>query len=146
MDGAVFAEGAVEDGEDDVEGLGEGVGLLEDFGAGVELESLWFGLGAGVALDELLGFGGWEPLALFVDSNGDDFVLGAVDGFEDGGGGEEGDFVLAGAAAEEDTYAEFLSGVFLRHVSFKFGLVFGVGLGKKFGVARWYFFGGFGGS
>ena len=36
---------------------------------------------------------------------GTDFVFVLVDGFEDGGGGEEGDFVLAGAAAEEDAYA-----------------------------------------
>jgi len=121
----------VEDGEDDVEGLGERAGLLEDFGAGVELEGFGFGLGAGVAFEELLGFGGGEPLALFVDSNGDDFVFSAVYRFEDGGGGEEGDFVLAGAAAEEDTYAEFLFGVFLCHVSFKFGLVLGGWSGKK---------------
>src|SRR6202020_809903 len=90
-----------------------------------------FRLGVGVSFEELLGFGGWEPLALFVDSNGDDFVLGSVDGFEDGGCGEEGDFVFAGAAAEEDTYAKFLFGVFLRHVSFKFGLVSGGWFGKK---------------
>ena len=39
--------------------------------------------------------------------------------------------MLAGAAAEEDTYAEFLFGVLFRHVSFKFGLVFGAWFGKK---------------
>ena len=33
LDGAVFAEGAVEDGEDDVEGLGEGAVLLSECGA-----------------------------------------------------------------------------------------------------------------
>ena len=44
-------------------------------------------------------------MALFGDGYGDDFVFVAVDGFEDAGGGEEGDFVLAGAASEEDAYA-----------------------------------------
>ena len=46
-----------------------------------------------------------EPLALFGDGYGDDVVFGAVDGVEDGVGGEQGDFVLAGTAAEEDSYA-----------------------------------------
>ena len=41
-------------------------------------------------------------MTLLGDADGDDFVFGAVDGVEDGGGGEEGDLVLAGAAAEED--------------------------------------------
>ena len=58
-----------------------------------------------VACQEMLGFGGGEPLALFGDAYGDYFVLLFVDGFEDAGGGEEGDFVLAGAAAEEDANA-----------------------------------------
>lgn len=53
----------------------------------------------------MLGFGGGEPLALFGDADGDHFVLVFVDGIEDGGGGEEGDFVLAGAASEEDADA-----------------------------------------
>ena len=39
----------------------------------------------------------------------------AVDGVEDGGGGEEGDLVLAGAASEEDSYAQLLFCGFLRH-------------------------------
>ncbi len=47
------------------------------------------------------------------DADGDDFVLGLVDGFEDGGGGEEGDLVLAGAATEEDSDTEFAGGGFL---------------------------------
>ena len=58
-----------------------------------------------VAGEEVLGFGGGEPLALFGDADGDDFVFCAVDGVEDRGGGEEGDLVLAGAAAEEDADA-----------------------------------------
>ena len=58
-----------------------------------------------VAGEEVLGFGGGEPLALLGDADGDDFVFCAVDGVEDGGGGEEGDLVLAGAAAEEDADA-----------------------------------------
>jgi hypothetical protein len=55
--------------------------------------------------EEVAGSGGGEPLALFGDADGDDFVFFGVDGFEDGGGGEEGDFVFAGAAAEEDSDA-----------------------------------------
>jgi hypothetical protein len=53
----------------------------------------------------VLGFGGGEPLALLGDADGDYFVFCAIDGVEDGGGGEEGDLVLAGAAAEEDADA-----------------------------------------
>ena len=44
-------------------------------------------------------------MALLGDADGDDVVLLAVDGVEDGVGGEERDFVLAGAAAEEDADA-----------------------------------------
>ena len=54
---------------------------------------------------EMLGFGGGKPLALLGDADRDYFVLLFVDGFEDAGGGEEGDFVLAGAAAEENANA-----------------------------------------
>ena len=50
----------------------------------------------------MLGFGRGKPLALLGDADGDYFVFCAVDGVEDEGGGEEGDLVLAGAAAEED--------------------------------------------
>ncbi len=120
LDGAVFAEGAVEDGEDDVEGLGEGAVLLREGGAslsqiGACVECDGFGGGAFlqcwrgfcVACQQALRISGGEPLALLGDADGDDFVLCAVDGFEDGGGGEEGDFMLAGAAAEEDADAEF---------------------------------------
>ena len=39
------------------------------------------------------------------DADGDDVVLLAVDGLEDGGGGEQRDLVLAGAAAEENADA-----------------------------------------
>ena len=49
-----------------------------------------------------------EPAALLVDGDGDDLVLLAVDGLEDGGGREQRDFVLAGAAAKENANAEFL--------------------------------------
>ena len=58
----------------------------------------------------MLGVGGGEPLALFGDSYRNYFVFCLVDGFENGGGGEEGDLVLAGAAAEEDANAEFFRG------------------------------------
>ena len=111
LDGSVFAEGAVEDGEDDVEGLGEGAVLPGDIGAGGELDGFGFGCfeqdwrGFCVAGEEAMGFAGGEPLALFGDGDGDYFVLLFIDGFEDAGGREEGDFVLAGAAAEEDANA-----------------------------------------
>ena len=68
----------------------------------------WSGLsrlGGFCAGEEVVGFGGGEPVAVFGDADGDDVVLFAVDGVEDGGGGEEGDFVLAGAAAEENADA-----------------------------------------
>ena len=58
-----------------------------------------------VACEETLGFGGGDPAALFGDGDGDYVVFCAVDGVEDGAGGEEGDFVFAGAAAEEDADA-----------------------------------------
>ena len=45
---------------------------------------------------------------------GTDVVLLGVDGLEDGGGREEGDFVLAGAAAEEDAYACFFLHVWVQ--------------------------------
>ena len=44
-------------------------------------------------------------MTLLVDADGNDLVAFAVDGFEDGGGGEQRDFVLAGAAAEENADA-----------------------------------------
>ena len=62
----------------------------------------------------MLGCGGGEPLALFGDADGDDFVLLFVYGFEDAGGGEERDFVLAGAATKEDAYAEFFLHVWIQ--------------------------------
>jgi hypothetical protein len=58
--------------------------------------------------EEALGFEAAVPVALLVDADGDDLVALAVDGLEDGAGGEERDFVLAGAAAEENAYSEFL--------------------------------------
>ena len=104
LDGAVFAEGSVEDGEDYVHshrcrgGLGEGEvgggrgGCGEAEGGRLTGEE---GGGGGVA----------EPVAGLGDADGDDVVLALVDGLEDGGGGEERDFVLAGAAAEENADA-----------------------------------------
>ena len=89
--------------------LGEGAALLGEVGAGGELDGLlafsWIGAGFVLPARRCLGFGGGEPVALFGDADGDDVVLLLVDGFEDAGGGEEGDLVLAGAAAEEDADA-----------------------------------------
>ena len=76
-----------------------------------------------VACEQVLGIGGGEPLALFGDSYGNYFVFCLVDGFEDGGGGEEGYLVLAGAAAEEDANAEFF-GSGLRCLLFGLLLLF----------------------
>ena len=55
-----------------------------------------------------MGGVGLEPAALLGDADFDHVVLLAVDGFEDGVGGAERDFVLAALAAEEDADAEFL--------------------------------------
>ena len=78
------------------------------------------GPGERIAAEQAIGVGAGEPAALLVDADGDDVVFLAVDGFEDGGGGEQGDFVLAGAAAEENADAEFLLHGLLREYG-KFG-------------------------
>jgi len=102
LDGAVFAEGAVEDGEDDIyagsrAGFCGGCGDGEGFFAGVCR-------GGGFA-EEGLGVAACEPAALLGDAELDDVVLLAVDCFKDGAGGTEGDFVLAALAAKQNAYA-----------------------------------------
>jgi len=66
------------------------------------------------AFEQAEGIGGAEPVALLVDGDGDDVVTLAVDGLEDGGGGEQRDFMLAGAAAKENADAEFFLHGLLR--------------------------------
>jgi len=120
LDGAVFAEGAVQDGEDDVKGLGESAALLDEFSAGVELNGFAAGLfaqgwrGFCFTGEQVLGIAGCDPSSLLGDADGDDLVLRLVDGLEDGGGGEEGDLVLAGAAAEENADAQFFLHVWVQ--------------------------------
>ena len=107
LNGAVFAEGAVHDGEDDVDALAAAAAVeLDEGGVG--------GIGGhGDALagaknfgEHFLGAGADEPVALFGNADGDGFVFVGVEAANDGGGGGEGNFVFAGAAAEEDADAQ----------------------------------------
>jgi hypothetical protein len=91
-----------------------------------------------LACEEGVGIARGDPTALFGDAYGDYVVLLAVDGFEDGGGGEEGDFVLAGTAAEEDAYA-----CFFLHVWVQVSTTFGVFVCKKVWEEETWFLLGF---
>src|SRR6267154_6059776 len=53
-----------------------------------------------------------HPEAIFRDSNRDNVILALVDGVENRGGGEQGNLMFTRAAAEKDTYAEFLHRIF----------------------------------
>ena len=120
LDGAVFAEGAVKDGEDDVERSALRAGHGRHQGGNALVEKLRSGRsfriagaetagnGARVAQEELVRIGRGQPAAFPGDADGDDVEFGAVDSVEDGGGGEQRDFVLAAAAAEENADAEFV--------------------------------------
>jgi hypothetical protein len=104
-------QGVCRDGWDD-----DGFAALEDCGGGrglgVSCEArICWGL---LAREQGMGIVRRDPTALFGDAYGDYVVLLAVDGLEDGGGGEEGDFVLAGTAAEEDAYAWFFLHVWVQ--------------------------------
>jgi len=92
----------------------ERLAAAQDGGGGGELK---VGLTCGAelcrrgAVEQALGLRAAEPAALLVDGDGDDIVALAVDGLEDGGGREQRDLVLAGAAAKENSDAEsFLHG------------------------------------
>ena len=109
LDGAVFAKGAVHDGENDVDALAAAAAIeLDEGGVG----------GIGGHRDALAGAenfgkhflraGADEPVAFFGDANGDGFVFVGVEAADDGGGGGKRDFVFAGAATEEDANAEAL--------------------------------------
>ncbi len=47
-----------------------------------------------------------QPMAFLGDADGHGFVFIGIQATNDGGGGGERNFVLAGAAAEEDSYAQ----------------------------------------
>src|SRR6202012_2668120 len=109
LNGAIFAEGTVQDREDDVNTQGRGGFELAAGGLG-EAFGLRLGKGAG---EESFGVVSLQPAALLGDADLDDVVLFTVDGVKDGVGGAERDFVLAALAAEKNADAEFLFHVFL---------------------------------
>ncbi|CAH0319961.1 hypothetical protein SRABI128_04836 [Microbacterium sp. Bi128] len=118
LDGAVFAEGPVQQREDDVDGaelLRDGVRgcddqlvLAADLGQGD-------GLRRGGHLGQRRGgerplvgsVGRQNPLAGLGDPDRDDVVFVLVDGSQDAGGCHAADGVLAGAAAEQHRHAGF---------------------------------------
>jgi len=107
LDGAVFAEGAVHDGEDDVDALAGAAAVEADEsgvgGIGAHGDAL---AGAENLRKHFLGAGADEPVAFFGDADGHDFVFVRVEAANHGGCGGEGDFVFAGAAAEENADAQ----------------------------------------
>ena len=59
------------------------------------------------AFEQAVRIAGGEPAALLGDADRHHIELAAVDGVEDGGGGEQRDLMLAAAPAKEDADAEF---------------------------------------
>ena len=133
LDGAVFAESAVKDREDDVERCSLRAGHGRHQGRNALVEKLRSGRsfriagaeaaghsgvpsdrpvagvrGRWIALEQLVRIGRGQPAAFPGDADGDDVEFGAVDCVEDGGGGEQRDFVLAAAATEENADAELV--------------------------------------
>src|SRR5258708_4148663 len=107
LDGSVFAKGAVHHGENHVDALAAAaaVQFYEGGVGGVR--------GHHDALATLQHFGQHflragadQPVALFADADGHGFVLVGVETPNYGCGRDEGDFVFAGTAAEEDANAE----------------------------------------
>ena len=109
LDRAVFAEGAVQDGEDDVDAKGGGGLKLAAGGVG---EAFGFRLGIGAG-EQGLALSACSQRPCLVMPISDDVVLFSVDEFEDGVCGAERDLVLAALAAKENAYAELLFHVFL---------------------------------
>ena len=118
LDGAVFAEGSVEDRKDDVERLaakagfaGESGGVGDESGNGIvrcfgtDRQRVRF---RGAACKKILRCASAEPAAGLGDADGGDVEFLSVYCFENGSGGEQRDFMLAAAATEENAYAEFL--------------------------------------
>src|SRR5580700_5901696 len=83
------------------------------------------------AFQQPLGIGCGDPVALFGDANGHDFVFVLIDGVEDGGGGEQRDFMFPTASAKQDSDTEFLHG--LRMAEFP---VYSSTFGKLCGLTR----------
>ena len=120
MNRAVFAEGAVHHGKDDVNALATSA-TVQPYEGGVG--------GVGGHHDPLAAFQDFrqhflrartdKPVAFLGDADGHGFVLIRVEATNDGGSGGERNFVLAGAATEEDTNAKsfFVVG---GHESFSF--------------------------
>ena len=115
LHGAVFAVGAVEDGEDDVNADGAGLIFIErNESADVRVggENDWLAFAQDVGKKFLRG-GAGEPAAILSDADGHDFVARGIKRGDYRGRGVQGDFVFAGTAAEEDGDAQ--SFLFCRH-------------------------------
>jgi len=107
LNGAVFAKGAVHDGEDDVDALAAAAAVEADQSGvgrvGAHGDAL---AGAENFGEHFLRAGADEPVAFFGDADGNDFVFVGVEAANYRGGGGQGNFVFAGAAAEEDANAQ----------------------------------------
>jgi len=107
LDGPIFAEGAVHDGEHHVETLAAAAAIEADErgvgGVGGHSDAL---AGAQNFREHFLRAGADEPVAFLGDADGHGFVFVGVEAANDGSGGGERDFMFARAAAEEDTDAE----------------------------------------
>ena len=109
LDRAVFAKGAVHDGEDDVDALAGAAAVEADEGGvgriGGHRDAL---AGAKNFRKHFLRAGADEPVAFFGDADGHGLVFVGVEAANHGGGRGEGNFVFAGAAAEENADAQTL--------------------------------------
>jgi hypothetical protein len=102
LDGTVFGEGAVHDGEGEVDGQERPVRELEPGPDGVddEVDRLRGG-GVQAVAQRRLEIGGLQPAPVPGDAHGDDVVLVAVEHRRDEARGGEGDLVFGGTAAED---------------------------------------------
>jgi len=64
----------------------------------------------GFAGEQALGVRGGNPLSLLGDTDGNNVEFGAIDGLQDGGGGEERDFMFAAAPAKENADSDLFHG------------------------------------
>ena len=117
LNGAVFAEGAVHHGKDHVQAMPAAAAVQRnERGVG------WIG-GHGNALasaqnfrKQLLRASANEPVAFLGDANRNRLVLIRIEAANHGSGGSERDFMLAGAAAEENANAKtFFLGSHNKH-------------------------------
>ena len=123
LDGAVLAKGAVQNGKEDIDAEGLSLFLRGRCGHVQQACGMrgWhqragmcgagFGNGGsgdgGAAGEHMLRVVCEQPVAGFGDADGDDVVFLSVDSGKYGGGGAQRDFVLARAAAKDDSDAEF---------------------------------------